>query len=380
MLEKGLRATDTVARLGGDEFVILLEEIEDSQGPIRVANWIQEHLKKPIHLNSHKIFVTASIGIVYSILNYSRAEDVLPDADIAMFSAKASGRAHYEIFEPAMREKITDRLTIETELRQALDRKQFELHYQPIVSLETNRLTGFEASLRWQHPRRGILTPTDFLSIAEESGLITPIDYWVLRQACTQMADWQKIYPSDPSLTISVNLSARQISRPDLIEHISQVLKDTGLPSGCLKIEITENVIMENNQTTMHVFNELRAMGVQIQIDDFGIGYSSLGYLSQFPVDALKIDQSFINMMMTDSNQLKIVQAIVMLTHRLDVVVIAEGVETEEQLNQLKTLGCNFGQGYYLSRPLDCRSTGELLEKMIVRGGDMDYLFKAMEK
>jgi len=380
MLEKGLRATDTVARLGGDEFVMLLEDIEDSQGPIRVANWIQEQLKKPIHMSGHKIFVTASIGIVCNILNYSRAEDVLPDADIAMFSAKASGRAHFEIFEPAMRDKITDRLTVETELRQALDRKQFELHYQPIVSLETNRLTGFEALLRWQHPRRGILTPTDFLSIAEESGLITPIDYWVLRQACTQMADWQKFYPSDPPLTISVNISARQISRPDLIEHIAQVLKDTGLPSGCLKIEITENVIMENNQATMQVFNELRAMGVQIQIDDFGIGYSSLGYLSQFPVDALKIDQSFINMMMTDSNQLKIVQAIVMLTHRLDVVVIAEGVETEEQLNQLKTLGCNFGQGYYLSRPLDCRSTGELLEKMIVRGGDMVYLFNAMEK
>lgn len=380
MLERGLRATDTVARLSGDEFVILLEEIEDSHGPIRVANWIQEHLKKPIHLNSHKIFVTASIGIVYSKLNYSRAEDVLPDADIAMFSAKASGRARYEIFEPAMRDKITDRLTLETEMRQALDRKQFELHYQPIVLLETNRLTGFEALLRWQHPRRGMLTPTDFLSIAEESGLITPIDYWVLRQACTQMADWQKFYPSDPPLTISVNLSARQISRPDLIEHITQVLKDTGLPAGCLKIEITENVIMENNQATMQVFNELRAMGVQIQIDDFGIGYSSLGYLSQFPVDALKIDQSFINMMMTDSNQLKIVQAIVMLTQRLDVVVIAEGVETEEQLNQLKTLGCNFGQGYYLSRPLDRRSTGELLEKVIVRGGEMDYLFESSMK
>ncbi len=196
-------------------------------------SWIQEHLKKPFHLDGHKIFVTASIGIVYSILNYSRAEDVLPDADIAMFSAKASGRAHYEIFEPAMRDKITGRMTLETEMRQALDRKQFELHYQPIVSLETNRLTGFEALLRWQHPKRGLLTPTDFLSVAEESGLITPIDYWVLRQACTQMAEWQQKYPTNPLLTISVNLSARQISRLDLIDHIGQILEGyrTVLPS-----------------------------------------------------------------------------------------------------------------------------------------------------
>jgi diguanylate cyclase (GGDEF)-like protein/PAS domain S-box-containing protein len=379
LLEKGLRSTDTVARLGGDEFVILLEDIEDSQGPIRVANWIQENLKKPFHLNNHKIFITTSIGLVYSSLNYNRAEDVLTDADIAMYSAKATGRARFEIFEPAMRDKVNQRMVLENEMRSGLAQKQFELYYQPIVSLETNRLTGFEALLRWQHPRRGLLTPTNFLSVAEESGLISPIDFWVLRQACTQMAEWHKKYPSAPKLTISVNLSPRQICRPDLTEYIHQVLKDTGLPAECLKLEITENVILENKVATLQVFDELRQMGVQIQIDDFGIGYSSLSYLSQFPVNALKIDQSFIGKMMTDSNQLKIVQAIVMLTQRLDVAVIAEGVETEAQLNQLKALGCNFGQGYFLSKPLDYQTTDALLDKVILQGDQMEYLKKARE-
>ena len=379
LLEKGLRSTDTVARLGGDEFVILLEDIEDSQGPIRVANWIHENLKKPFHLNNHKIFITTSIGLVYSSLNYNRAEDVLTDADIAMYSAKATGRARFEVFEPAMRDKVNQRMVLENEMRRGLAQKQFELYYQPIVSLETNRLTGFEALLRWQHPRRGLLTPTNFLSVAEESGLISPIDFWVLRQACTQMSEWHKKYPSAPKLTISVNLSPRQICRPDLTEYIRQVLKDTGLPAECLKLEITENVILENKVATLQVFDELRQMGVQIQIDDFGIGYSSLSYLSQFPVNALKIDQSFIGKMMTDSNQLKIVQAIVMLTQRLDVAVIAEGVETEAQLKQLKALGCNFGQGYFLSKPLDYQTTDALLDKVILQGDQMEYLKKVRE-
>jgi EAL domain-containing protein (putative c-di-GMP-specific phosphodiesterase class I) len=275
--------------------------------------------------------------------------------------------------------RITERLALENEMRQALDSQQFELNYQPIVSLETNCLSGFEALLRWRHPRHGILQPADFLSIAAESRLITPIDYWVLHEACSPTVAWQREYPHYPPLTISVNLSPRQISRPDLIEQITHALQESGLDPSCLKIEITENAILENNLFTLNVFSELKAMGVEVQIDDFGTGYSSLSYLSHFPVNALKIDQTFIHEMVADSNHLKIVQAIIMLTKRLDVVVIAEGVETEEQLSQLKELGCTYGQGYYLSRPLDRTSVGELLEEVIAQDGRIDSLLAVQE-
>jgi diguanylate cyclase (GGDEF)-like protein/PAS domain S-box-containing protein len=372
LLESGLRSTDTLARLGGDEFVILLEDIEDRQGAIRVADWIHEQLKQPIPVDGRHIFVTTSVGVVFSDLGYSQAEDGLRDADIAMYSAKANGRARTEVFEPSMRTRITERIEMENELRQALDHRQLILYYQPIVSLENNRLTGFEALLRWRHPRRGIIRPTDFLAIAEDSRLITPIDYWVLYEACSQMVDWQREFPTQPPLTISVNLSPRQVARPDLVDQIARALKETGLEPACLKLEITENAFLENNLYTLKVFSELSEMGVEVQIDDFGTGYSSLSYLSQFPVNALKIDHSFIHRMGVDTNQLKIVQAIISLTKRLDVVVIAEGVETEEQLAQLKALGCNYGQGYYLSKPLDRDSAGVLLQDVVTRGGKIE--------
>jgi len=297
---------------------------------------------------------------------------VLRDADIAMYSAKAQGRARYEVFEPSMRVKITDNLTLETELRQALECGEFLLNYQPIVSLENNRLTGFEALLRWQHPTRGLLFPGDFLSVAEDTGLIIPIDRWVLRTACQQVKNWQELYSHDPPLTISVNLTGKQIAQLDFVEFIEQALEESGLPPLSLKLEVTESDLMENTKSTIDVFKRLRTIGVQIQVDDFGIGYSSLSYLSQFPVTALKIDQSFINKMMLDGNQLKIVQAIVMLTQRLDVVVVAEGVENEAQLRQLREMGCEFGQGYYLSRPLDAESAHRLLEEIASRQGMLE--------
>ncbi len=369
MLQKGLRTTDTVSRLGGDEFVLLLEEIKDIKSATRVADWIAERFKSAIQLMENEVFITTSIGIVYSGMGYSRAEDVLRDADIAMYSAKARGRARYEIFEPEMRLKITERLTLETELRLAVERKEFTIHYQPIISLETGHVTGFEALVRWNHPTRGLLHPADFLSVAEDSGLITPIDRWILREACFQMKQWQEEFPVDPPLTVSVNLSGKQITKPDLADYIQEVLAETGLEASALKLEITENAIMENNRSTNDMFDQLQSLGVQIQIDDFGIGYSSLGYLSQFPVNALKIDQSFVNNMVSNNSQLKIVQSIVMLTQRLDVIVIAEGVETEEQLEQLRSLGCGYGQGYYVARPMAHEKVDELLDNLIKTGG-----------
>ena len=368
MLGNGLRSTDTVARLGGDEFVILMEDITDLQGALRVADWIHEKLKTPITVLEHQVFISTSIGIVSGALNYARPEDVLRDADIAMYSAKAHGRARSEIFEPDMRVRISKRLLIETELRQAIEQEEFVIHYQPIVALENRRINGFEALVRWQHPTRGILNPVEFLFTAEETGLIIPIDRWVLRQACRQMKIWHDLYPIHPPLTVSVNLSGKQIPKPDLVDYIQKVLEETRLNPACLKLEITENIIMETSLFTSEVFRKLQALGVQLQIDDFGIGYSSLSYLSQFPVNALKIDQSFINKMSVDNSQLKIVQAIVMLAQRLDVVVVAEGVETEAQMEQLRELGCGYGQGYYVSRPMNTTRIESLLEEWVGEG------------
>ncbi len=247
-LQTGLRATDTFARLGGDEFVILLDDLEDDAGALRIAEWINQELKTPFMLSGHTVFITTSIGIVYSKLKYEQPEDVLRDADIAMYSAKASGRARHEVFEPPMRKKITDRLSLETQLRQALERREFSLHYQPIVALENNRLIGFEALLRWQHPQRGLLSPNEFLDVAEDTGLITPIDRWVLLQACQQMKAWQDQYVFDPPLTISVNLSGNQFCKGDIIEYIAWVLSESRLPPEQLKIEITENALMDFNE------------------------------------------------------------------------------------------------------------------------------------
>lgn len=372
MLRAGLRSTDTVARLGGDEFVILLEDLQDRQNVVRVAEWINEQLQDAFHLTEHQVFITTSIGIVHSSLNYSKPEDVLRDADIAMYSAKAQGRARYEIYDPSMHAQITANLALETELRQALGRGEFVHNFQPIVSLGDNHLTGFEALLRWKHPQRGMLPPSDFLHVAEESGLMIPIDRWVLRSACQYIKEWQEKYPLVPPLAISVNITGKQVIQPDFVEFVQQVLEEVGLSPESLKLEVTENELMENTTSTIQVFNRLRSLGVGIQVDDFGIGYSSLSYLSQFPVNALKIDQSFINQMMSDSNQLKIVQAIVLLTQRLDVVVVAEGVENEEQLRQLRAMGCEFGQGYYLSKPLDPQRTAQLLEEVFRKQGVLE--------
>jgi diguanylate cyclase (GGDEF)-like protein/PAS domain S-box-containing protein len=352
-LQEIMRPTDTVARLGGDEFVILLEDIRDFKDATLIADRVQNELHAASLLPEHTLFITISTGIVLSVTGYEHAEDVLRDADIAMYRAKANGRARYEIFDSTMRDRILKRLALESELRMAFEHNELRVHYQPIVSLVTKEIIGFEALVRWQHPRRGLLYPAEFIPLAEETGLIILIDRWVMRQACQQMSVWHVHYPSDPPLVISVNLSGKQVMQPDLISEIDRILKETGMQAPYLHLELTESIVMENFELTVEVLSKLRKLGVKIQIDDFGIGYSSLNYLSRFPINALKIDRSFINLMTDDPNHMKIVQAIVRLSHGLGMDVVAEGVETENQWESLKELECEYMQGALVSMPVD---------------------------
>jgi EAL domain-containing protein (putative c-di-GMP-specific phosphodiesterase class I) len=288
-----------------------------------------------------------------------------------MYSAKASGKARFEIFDPVMRKRILERLELETELRRALASQELQVYYQPIVSLVSRKIIGFEALARWPHPKLGFLTPNQFIPLAEDTGMIIQLDRFMLREACRQMAEWHKSLLFDPPLTISVNISGKHIVQPDLIETIVQILTETGLHPQFLKLEITENVILEDNQLTIEVFKELQKLGIQVQIDDFGVGYSSLNYLSQFPINALKIDRSFVRHMLDDNNQMEIVQAIVMLTQRLGVDVIAEGVESTGQMDILESIGCEFGQGYLVSRPMDSQASQKIMEYLIDHPNDI---------
>jgi len=366
MLQSILRPMDTVARLGGDEFVILLEDIHDISHASRIADRIQEGLNSASSSLGRGVFITTSIGIVLSASGYNQPEDMLRDADIAMYRAKALGKARYEIFDPAMRERIIERLKIEADLRLALERDELRVHYQPIVSLATGLVAGFEALVRWQHPERGLLRPGEFIPVAEETGLIVALDYWVLKEACRQIQSWQKELSFDRALFVSVNITGKQVSQPDLLVKVQKILQETGLETRQLKLEITENAIMENNESTVALFADLQAQGIGIQIDDFGVGYSSLSYLSNFPINALKIDQSFVQKLTLKENLSKIIRAVVILARGLDMEVTAEGIETIEQFDLLCQLGCEYGQGAYISMPLDPRAAHAfLLEKRV---------------
>ena len=358
-LERTLRPVDTLARFGGDEFAILLSGMTDATDAVRVAQRIQDELTQPFVLDKNSAFATASIGIALSSSGYDRADDILRDADIAMYRAKENGKARYELFDQGMHARAVSRLQLESDLRQAIEQKEFCVYYQPIICLQTGRLAGFEALVRWNHPRRGIVSPADFIPVAEETGLIVPIGEWVLNEACMHVRQWQIDSPSHRSLSLSVNLSARQVAQPDLLERIKEALETSKLNPHCLKLEITESVVMENAEAATLMFKQLRSLGVQLSIDDFGTGYSSLSYLHRFPLNYLKIDRSFV-MRLTTDNDNAIVRTISTLARNLGMEVIAEGIETEEQYQQLKMLGCEYGQGYLFSRPVDndgCRST-----------------------
>lgn len=364
LLAQLTRPSDLVARLGGDEFVMLLDDIKDVRDAIVIAERIQEGLASSTLIPDQKLSLTASIGIVLGSTHYTNPEDILRDADIAMYRAKARGKACFEIFDEQMRESIISRLALEVELHRAVDENQFVIHYQPILATSSQTLVGFEALVRWQHPVRGLLPPGEFIHVAEETGLIIAIDRMVLTEACRQLKTWRDNIPSLPNIKISVNLSGKQITRPDLVEFILKTINQVGIPAGSLNIEITESTIMENHARTIETLTAIQKSGVQIQVDDFGVGYSSLSYLSRFPMNSLKIDQSFVNHMTLDNTNMRIVQAIVMMTRGLGIKVVAEGVETPEQLNQLRDLGCESVQGYLLSEPMPADKVSNVLESI----------------
>ena len=362
-MKESLRSSDTVARLGGDEFAILLETTGEESSTLKVAEKLKETMKLPFELDGHELYITASIGVVMSLDGYVLAEEVLRDADIAMYQAKAQGKARFEVFDLKMRSYAYSRLAMEQELRAALENGEFRLYYQPIISMKSNELVSFEALIRWAHPKRGLLSPGEFLPIAEESGLILPIEKWVLNQACTQLKQWHGKYPALQNVSVNVNISNRQFAQPDFVDGVIKALQTTDLRAEFLKLEITENVLISNYAAANETFTRLRNLGVQLQIDDFGSGYSALGYLQHFPISALKIDKSFVDEIGKSSRGLELIRAIVSMARELGMEAIAEGIETHEQLSQLQRLSCNLGQGFLLSKPLDKESAEEILAK-----------------
>jgi diguanylate cyclase (GGDEF)-like protein/PAS domain S-box-containing protein len=373
-LERCVRPGDTVARLGGDEFTVLLDDIEDPSDATRIANRIQHELNLPFTLSGQEVFTSASIGIALSNGRYEHPDDMLRDADIAMYRAKALGKARYEIFDAEMRARAIAQLQLETDLRRALDREEFRVMYQPVFSLVTDRLVGFEALVRWDHPQRGIVLPEEFVTAAEETGLIVSIGRMVLGEACRQLHEWRIEFPDEAALTISVNLSGRQFRQPDLVDHVAQCLGETDLKPGNLRLEITESSIIENAASAGEMLGRLRGLGVKVDLDDFGTGYSSLSYLHKFEMDALKIDRGFVDLIDRPGEKSKseIVRTIVDLARGMQMEVIAEGVERPEQLRILRGLGCGQVQGYLLGRPLTAAAVPELLGRSIEgrRGGN----------
>jgi len=353
---------DTLARLGGDEFTILLDDIRDPIEAVRVAERVQAELAPPFVVNQQKIVVSASIGIAASTSPHTQAEDLLRDADIAMYRAKRAGKARCEVSDMAMHADAVKRLRLETDLRKALEQGEFRVYYQPIVSLQTAKITGFEALTRWQRPE-GVLSPMEFIAVAEETGLIIPMNRQLLREACQHLQSWQSEFPSSPPLSMSVNLTSKEFAQPDLVGEIRKSLDQTGLDPGCLQLEIIETIAMGDTEKSGHVLSQLKALGVRLSIDDFGTGYSSLGRLRRIPVDTLKIDRSFISNMDSDPENREIVRTIIMLAHNLGLKVVAEGTETEEQVTQLKQLNCEMAQGYFFSRPADDQAMLKLLAR-----------------
>ncbi len=355
------RPGDTIARLGGDEFTILLDDLESEQEASLIADRIHEELSLPFNLDGQRVYVTASIGIALGADGYRRPEELLRDADTAMYRAKMLGKARHVVFDKAMHARAVAQLQLESDLWQAIERDQFVLHYQPMVELDTGRVVGLEALIRWNHPQRGMMMPDQFIPLAEETRLIAQIGHWVLTEACRQMSLWQKHMPTAIPISVSVNLSGQQLAQPDLIEQVEQMLGETGLDPRWLKLEITESVVMENAKSTVAMLSRLRALGLELHIDDFGTGYSSLSYLHRFPVDMLKIDRSFVSNMNVEDKNTEIVRTIIQLARNLGMGVVAEGVQTAEQFAQLKALGCEHAQGFYFSRPLDSKQAAALI-------------------
>jgi len=355
-----LRPTDVVARMGGDEFTVLLDGMDHQDDATRVAERIEAGLRHPLKVGEREIFVSVSIGIALSSTGYDRPDDVLRDADLALYRAKAAGRGRYAIFDIEMHARAIAHLQLETDLRRAVERAEFRIAYQPIVALDTRRLVGFEALLRWQHPSRGLIGPADFLEVADETGLMVPIGRWVLRESCRQLAQWQSVHPDARTMTMSCNVSSRQLLHPQVVEYVRDALRESGIEPPRLRIEVTESVIMEHAEAAIARLRELRDVGVQLDMDDFGTGYSSLSHLQRFPLQAVKIDRSFVDRMRGGRNA-EIVKAILTLGRNLGLEVVAEGVETGEQHEALIAMGCPAAQGYLFSQPVLAEEAGALI-------------------
>ena len=362
-LSQCLRSSDTVARLGGDEFTILLDGTKSITDATRIGDRILAALAKPLQLGDRNLFSSASIGITMSAPHYHQANELLRDADIAMYRAKSGGKGRYAIFDQDMHAETLELLQIESDLRSALKQELFTLHYQPIVNLKTGALAGFESLVRWQHPQRGLVMPNDFIPIAEDTGLIVELGEWVLRESCRQLSYWQEHHPTAKDLIISVNLAGHQLKESNLADVIDQILEETGLEGSSLKLELTESILVENIDVIIGTLTYLRGRNIQLSIDDFGTGYSSLSYLHRFPVSTLKIDRAFIDLMMDDTENFEIVRTIRTLAHSLGMEVVAEGIETDEQLSILVSLGCELGQGYYFSKPVTAYEAASMIRR-----------------
>ena len=359
-----VRPGDTVAGVGGDEFTILLEDLDEEAQASGLAERIAATLSVPLLVLGREVFTTASLGIACesgATLGTGRTpDDLVRDADTAMYRAKTEGKSRSVVFNAGMNAQAVNRLELEMDLRRALEKEEFRVFYQPIVALDTRQVCEVEALVRWEHPVRGLVPPGDFIPLAEETGLIVPIGLWVLQEACRQGRDWQAAQPSGQPLCVSVNVSARQLQQPDLVAQVAQTLKETGLAAGCLKLEITESVMMLDADQTIPRLHALRSLGVHLAVDDFGTGYSSMAYLSSLPIDTLKIDRSFVSKMSRSEDDAAIVRAIVTLAKNLNLQITSEGIETPAQLAHLC---CDQGQGYHFARPLPAAEFAALLAR-----------------
>lgn len=353
---------NTLARPGGDEFVVLAEELRDPSDAIRIADRLQERLAEPFILDGHEVVVTGSIGIAFSGNTSAEAQGVLRDAEIAMYRAKQAGKARCEVFDSAMHQGAVKRLQLETDLRKALERREFLVYYQPIVRLQDGKIVGFEALTRWHRPE-GLIMPNDFIPVADETGIILSINRQMLPEACAQLRSWQQLFPADPPLFLSVNISPKQFEQADLAAQIEQLLSESKIDPRWMELEITETIAMADAERSARVLSELKALGVGLDIDDFGTGYSSLSRLQGFRVDTLKVDRTFVSRMDSDKETHEIVRVIIMLAHTLGMKVVAEGVETQAQLDLLKEVGCERAQGYLFSRPSDANAISALLQR-----------------
>ncbi len=365
-LQQYLHPQDILARLGGDEFGIILNHLGNLEHTLEIINFVKQDFTRPFQLNGYQVYSSASIGITVSDYNYQNVGDILRDADAALHQAKIKDKASYTIFRQEMHFNAVNRLQLENDLRRAIERQEFELRYQPIIELNTKKIIGFEALVRWQHPEKGLIYPHKFIPVAEDTGLIIPLSNWILNQGCQQMCQWQKLSDSSQDLIISINLSVKQFLEKNLVEKIINTVQNSGMNNHCLKLEITESCIVKNSEEVRSILTQLKASGIKLSMDDFGTGYSSLSYLHRFPFDSLKIDRSFIKNMAKKSDKLRLTQTIIHLANDFGMETIAEGIETKEQLEQLQQLGCPYGQGYYFAKPL----TAQEAEKVILEGNN----------